>query len=162
MATRATSSTPGLAPGTSMAKLNKLPVTTLKLYLNMYHLPQGGNKKNIVRHLYDHLQEPPSEAATSESTASESTSSRSLVTSSNADSSVGRTALHRIQTVASKSAVRAKGITSVMPVNTASISPGKGITSVMPVNTHPIFHAKTQCRMNQAGRCCINCRLKAL
>ncbi len=71
-----------------MEKLNKLPVTTLKLYLNMYHLPQGGNKKDIVRCLYDHLQEPPSEAATSESAASESASSRSSVTSSNADSSV--------------------------------------------------------------------------
>ena len=38
-------------------QINRLPVATLKLQLDQFHLPHGGNKKAIVRRLCDHLQE---------------------------------------------------------------------------------------------------------
>ncbi len=44
---------PALPPGTSLAKIKRLPAPTIALYLNQYHLAQGGTK---AERLYDHLQ----------------------------------------------------------------------------------------------------------
>ena len=41
----------------TITQINRLPVATLKLQLDQFHLPHSGNKKAIVRRLYDHLQE---------------------------------------------------------------------------------------------------------
>ena len=44
-----------LNSGMSLAQILKLPVATLKLCLDQYHLAQGGNKKEIAKRLHDHL-----------------------------------------------------------------------------------------------------------
>ena len=45
-----------LTPEMSLYQITRFPVATLKLCLDQYHLPHGGNKKVIAKRLYDHLQ----------------------------------------------------------------------------------------------------------
>ena len=47
---------PALSPTTTLVQLNRLPVATLLLYLNQYHLVQNGNKAAKAQRLYSHLQ----------------------------------------------------------------------------------------------------------
>ena len=45
-----------LTPAMSLAQINHLPLATLKLQLDHFHLAHGGNKKAIAKRLFDHLQ----------------------------------------------------------------------------------------------------------
>ncbi len=47
---------PVLPLTTSQSQLSRLPVSTLQLYLNQFHLAQDGNKAAKVQRLYAHLQ----------------------------------------------------------------------------------------------------------
>ena len=76
MTTRRRPSEAVISVDITITQINRLPVATLKLQLDQFHLPHGGNKKAIVRRLYDHLQEQhPRETEGSASSSSESDSS---------------------------------------------------------------------------------------
>ncbi len=66
--TRGRETPPALPPGTSLAKIKRLPVATLQLYLNQYHLAQDGIKSAKAKRLYDYLQAqlPSSSSSSSE------------------------------------------------------------------------------------------------
>ena len=57
MTTRRRPSEAVISADMTITQINRLPVATLKLQLDQFRLPHGGNKKAIVRRLYDHLQE---------------------------------------------------------------------------------------------------------
>ena len=57
MTTRRRPSEAVISMDMTITQINRLPVATLKLQLDQFHLPHGGNKKAIVQRLYDHLQE---------------------------------------------------------------------------------------------------------
>ena len=54
MATRTANS--AIDPSTSLAKLKRLSIAMLKLYLNQHNLAEDSNKTTIAKRLYDHLQ----------------------------------------------------------------------------------------------------------
>ena len=57
MTTRRRPSGAVISADMTITQINCLPVATLKLQLDQFHLPHGGHKKAIVRRLYDHLQD---------------------------------------------------------------------------------------------------------
>lgn len=44
-----------LTPGMALSQISRLPVATLKLCLDHYHLPHGGNKQAVAKRLHKHL-----------------------------------------------------------------------------------------------------------
>ncbi len=66
---------PVLPLTTSQSQLSKLPVSTLQLYLNQFHLAQDGNKAAKVQRLYAHLQSLQGTTQTASSGSSQSDSS---------------------------------------------------------------------------------------
>jgi hypothetical protein len=47
---------PALTSAMPLSQISKLPVTSLRLCLDQFHLPHGGNKTAVAKRLYDHLQ----------------------------------------------------------------------------------------------------------
>ena len=50
---------PAFPPGTLLAKIKRLPVSIIQLYLNQHHLAQDGTKNAKAKRLYDFLQTQP-------------------------------------------------------------------------------------------------------
>ena len=89
---------PILTPEMSLAEINRLPLATLKLQLDNYHLPHGGNKKTIARRLQRHLRSHPaspsvSAGASDSDPVQESSSGNTSVQESEGESSSSGTGL---------------------------------------------------------------------
>ncbi len=81
---------PALPPGTSLAKIKRLTIPVLQLYLKQYHLAQAGDKSAKAKRLYDYLQAhpgPTNSSTSSSSSESDSGSSQPEASRNNADGS---------------------------------------------------------------------------
>ena len=53
---RTAASPPALQPDVTLVEIMCLPVATIRLYLNQYHMVQSGNKSTMAQRLHNHLQ----------------------------------------------------------------------------------------------------------
>ena len=148
---------PALPSDIALPKIKHLPLSTIRLYLNQYHLVEAGNKATAAKRLYDYLQAQASSEHNSNSSSSEEEQNASYSGSGRDDNSSGEDseataspaapftdAQQKALTKAIKSALAADATKGRKRHHTPTISPPSSSCGAEPVTRERKSRAPTR------------------